>query len=182
VLEARFVPTRSTLPISPLDERRTRSVSAHIAFTSVCRHSSIVSESLHSSSIFTNFFWHSSVENLVLVENAENPLKIGLFRHFLRLGSQGYARPELVSFRNWFDDLRLRCSFAFATIRGFLPVDLRVPFQPRRRIDAILLKMRSERWTRRPVLQHLRAAYVTHRRTSRPAAPSTGRTVSTCVR
>lgn len=70
VLEARFAPTRSTLPISPLDERRTRSVSAHTAFTSVCRHSSIVSESRSSSSIFRKFFQYSSVENPAGVDNA----------------------------------------------------------------------------------------------------------------
>jgi hypothetical protein len=71
VLEARFETTRSTLPISPLDERQTRSVSAHTAFTSACRHSSIVSESQSSSSIFLKIFWHSSVENPVPVNIAE---------------------------------------------------------------------------------------------------------------
>jgi hypothetical protein len=85
VLEARFRTTRSTLPISPLDERQTRSVSAHTAFTSACRHSSIVSESRHSSSIFAIFFWYSSVENPAGVDNLETPLNSGFFCVFVAI-------------------------------------------------------------------------------------------------
>ena len=92
VLEARFRTTRSTLPISPLDERLTRSVSAHTAFTSVCRHSSIVSDSRSSSSIFGIFFWYSSVENRVRVDNAGTPVESGLFEP---LASQTGARIHL---------------------------------------------------------------------------------------
>jgi len=125
VLEARFETTRSTLPISPLDERQTRSVSAHTALTSACRHSSIVSETRSSSSIFLKFFWHSSVENPVHVDIAKSPLKMDLFGIFDDPNVPPSDSTWSVSFRNSLDVLRLRCCFAFVTIRGFLPAKAR---------------------------------------------------------
>jgi hypothetical protein len=72
-LDARFEPTRLTLPISPLDERQFRCVSDHAAFSSACRHQVILSGFLSSSSIFEIFFRHSSVENPAPV-NISDPL------------------------------------------------------------------------------------------------------------
>ena len=56
VLDARFEPTRLTLPISPLDERQFRCVSDHAAFSSACRHQVILSGFPISSSNFEIFF------------------------------------------------------------------------------------------------------------------------------
>ena len=52
-LDARFEPTRLTLPISPLDERQFRCVSDHAAFSSACRHQVILSGFCFASSTST---------------------------------------------------------------------------------------------------------------------------------
>jgi hypothetical protein len=77
-LDARFEPTRLTLPISPLDERQFRCVSDHAAFSSACRHQVILSGFPISSSIFEIFFRHSSVENRAPVDISKSPLNTAL--------------------------------------------------------------------------------------------------------
>jgi hypothetical protein len=73
-LDARFEPTRLTLPISPLDERQFRCVSDHAAFSSACRHQVILSGFCFASSTFQNYFWYASVENRAVVDNSKTPI------------------------------------------------------------------------------------------------------------
>jgi len=160
-LDARFEPTRLTLPISPLDERQFRCVSDHAAFSSACRHQVILSGFPISSSIFQIFFRRSSVENPAPVDISGSPLSTAFPRISaipIRVENRALCEFHFGIPANLCDCLpvftQLRCAPSRVTCRFTGPI--RTPRN--RRTHAVLFQMRCQRPRRLWLLQCLRAA------------------------